>query len=225
MSLVLIGGLLGVPGQVAAQETTPTHQSITVHVHDDGDATLVMQFEYDLTTPSEQAAFETISSNETVIATTKAQFTSRMRAVAAAITNTTHRTVHVTATRISFTQEGNTGVVTLAADVSNLARQTSDGTLVLSAPFANGFAFDGTVRVVAPDGYVIASATPTADRAPSSGVRVWNASTSLTGFTVTIAPQDAASASTTATQTPGMGVVALLVSIVASIGVILANKR
>ncbi|MFB6110250.1 MAG: hypothetical protein ABEJ60_05175 [Halodesulfurarchaeum sp.] len=220
--------LLVVSGSVAAaqQPTTTSQTTITTHVHENGDATITIRLQYNLTSPTQREAFTAVSTDETLVRALETRFTTRMNAVASAITNATERTVTVTNTSVSFTRSGTTGEVVLAAEISNLAKQTGENTLVVTRPFSSGFTFDGPVKLVAPDGYVIESATPPADRAPSEGTRVWNAHTELDAFSVTMT-QTAGTASPTPTQTPGMGVLMGILGISIGLGLVAAivNQR
>lgn len=215
---------------VAAQ--TGADPAFVVEVHADGSAEVSVRSTLDLATDAEREAFRTLVDDGQARADATARFLDRMRAVARDAENATGREMRVTDAAIDLrrTADGETGVVTLSATWEGLAAVEGE-TLIVTEPFASGFAPDRPFVVIVPDGHELTQATPapderTADRAS------WGAGTDLNGFTVEFDPVDSRSGSADGddgqvetTGQPGFGPIAVVVAVLAVAGSIRARSR
>jgi hypothetical protein len=212
----LVLGLLA--GTVAAQETR-TEPALVVDLSADGSGELTLLITRNLSTEAERTAFDAIRTNETIREQVHARFAARMDRLANATSAAVDREVSLTDTTIDFatTADGATGVVTFTASFDQLAAVGGDR-LVLTEPFASGFAIDRPVVVELPDGYVLAESSPTATRA--DGTLTWDAGTDLTGFELDVRAGD--SVTGTPTSTPGFG---HLAGLFATVSAVLLSRR
>lgn len=187
--LTLVAGLvvmaMAVPPAAARAETAP---AFIVDVKADGSADVTVRSTFDLTTDSEQEAFQTLLDDDEAQQDATDRFLDRMRAVASDAENATGREMRVTGASIDLQQsdDGDTGIVVLSATWEGLARVDGD-TLVITEPFASGFVPDRPLVLMAPDGYQVTSATPE-PRNTGDGSATWDAGTDLSGFAIELQP-------------------------------------
>ena len=160
----------------------------------EGDADVSVTYTYDLETDGEQAAFEELASNETARQRLATRFENRMWAVADGASNETGRDMAVGDATVETADDDGVGTVTLSVRWENLAAVDGDR-LTVTEPFASGFEPDRRFVVEAPDGYAVASATP-APSASDDGRASWAAGSSLSGFELVAAGDDAGGGST-----------------------------
>ncbi len=222
IAIVLAVALLAVaavgPPAAAQADAEP---AFVVELHADGSATVSVRSTFDLTTDADREAFRTLMDDEQAQADATARFRDRMRTVAAEAENATGREMQVTGATIDLrrTADDGTGIVTLSARWAGLAAVEGE-TLVVTEPFASGFAPDWPFVLRAPDGYAFASAAPQpADR--TDGAVSWAAGAELDGFEVALTPDPTASGSAadggarTGGQ-PGFGATAALLAVLAA---------
>lgn len=211
LASALVFGLLA--GTVAAQETR-SEPALVVDLSEDGAGELTLVLTRNISTDAERTAFDAIRTNETIREQVHARFASRMDRLANATSAAVDREVTLTDTTIDFATaaDGATGVVTLTASFDRLAAVDGDR-LVLTEPFASGFAIDRPVVVQLPDGYALAESYPTATRA--DGTLTWDAGTDLTGFELEVRAGD--SPTGTPTSTPGFGHLAGLLAMLSAV--------
>lgn len=224
------------PAVAATTAQTGERPSFVVTLDENGNAEFALTLTYNLTTDSEQAAFEELRDNETARAALRERFRNRMAAVAADAENATGREMSVENVRVdlSTTNGGETGVVVLRVTYVGLAATDGDA-LVVTEPFASGFEPDRQFVVRGPDGYAVERATPE-PAATGDGSVQYAAGTSLDGFRVTFAPATSTPTATgapdggdggdatTSNGQPGFGAVAVLVAL-AVVLVALATTR
>lgn len=168
-----------------ARETAPPTDAFVVALHEDGSARVSLTFTFDLQTDADRAGFEAIRDHPENLTTT---FHDRFVRLAEQTSAATGREMAVSQPTIDVrTIDDRTGVVDLAITWDGLATRSDDG-LVLTEPFADGFALDRPVVVRAPDGYVLADSTPTPD-AVASTEATWRADSSLNDFRAVFEPR------------------------------------
>lgn len=165
-----------------AAATDHDAEQFLVELDAEGDADVAVTYTYDLETDSERAAFEELEANETAREELADRFGNRMQGVADRASNETGRSMTVTDASVDVKSADGVGIVTLSVTWENLAA-VEDDRLTVTEPFASGFEPNRPFTVSAPDGYEIASASPSADSS-SEGSVTWNAGTSLDGFEV-----------------------------------------
>lgn len=218
--VLLVVSALGIGvGPVSAQETTD-EPAVIAEINENGTVDLTIVLTYDLSEPSEREAFESVRTDEGLLAELESRFTERMERVANVSATATHREMTVTDTSVSLETTDSTGNVQLSATVTNLA--SVDGSQVsLTHPFSSGFQTDRIVTVTVPPGYAVDSVSPEPDER-SDGTLTWAADTSLDGFELVATDTDEGSAGTTDTSVPGMGI---LVGSIAVVGASVALLR
>lgn len=208
-------------GLTTSEAPTAEETSFVVALEADGDATVTLRLTFDLDREAEQRALERLRENRTAIAT---EFREGLRAVAAGAAEETGREMRVPAADVSISTEGRTGVVELSATWVGLAAVEEDR-LVVGQPFADGFEPPGRFEVRGPEGYVLASTTPTAPTTADAAAS-WAAGSSLDGFEAVFVPADAASDSSSQ-PLPGFGFAAgvLAIAVVAGSAGLIVRRR
>lgn len=206
VALLVCGGLVPV-GTVGASEHS--QEAFVVDLRADGSADVTLRETFDLTTDGERRAFRELQNNETAKGQFRDAFAERLRAVVASAENDTGREMTVTDAAATVRSTDDTGVVELSATWTNLAATDGDR-LVLTEPFASGFAPDRPFVVRAPDGYALSTAEP-APESNEDGTARWSANATLDGFRAVAAPSDAAAG--TGGSGPGFGVGAALAAL------------
>lgn len=206
-AVVLGGGAAPAAAQTATGGSA-ADTALVVDLAEDGDATVTLRLTFDLDSEADRRALERLRANRTAIA---ADFEARMRAVAERTAERAGREMAVTGADVTVTTEGSTGVVELSVAWAGLAATEGDR-LVVSQPFADRFRPPGRFEVRAPDGYVLAEATPTA-ASSTDATASWSAGSSLNGFQAVFVPADA-----TSTSLPGFGAPAALVAVAVAAG-------
>lgn len=197
---VLVAGV----GPVAAQDRQ-TEPAVVVDLDENGAADVTVVLTFDLTEDADREAFETLRTDEEALADLEDRFAARMDAVASATAERVDRdvTVRDASASLDTVDGGETGVVSLSVTVENLAA-VDDGRLVLTEPFASGFAADRPVVIHPPDGYELASANPSPTER-DAGALTWSADTAFDGFELVLESDGGA----TETATPGLGILAV----------------
>lgn len=204
--LLLVGAVSPSAAAPTPDGVAPSTQSVTVELTPDGSATVTLQLAYNLSTDAEREAFESLAADEPAQTATREAFASTLDGLAAEVSGTAGRPMAVTDPHIKLTtvDGGATGIVTLSVTWSNLAQVEGDR-LVVAEPFASGYAgTDGPVRLVGPDGYTVAGATPAPDEVDDNSA-TW-VGADLSGLTVTFAPADAQNGATSTAGQPGFGI-------------------
>jgi PGF-CTERM protein len=218
--VVLLVASATLPSPAAAQgDEAP---AFIVELNADGSAEVIVRSTFDLTTDSEQEAFQTLMDDEEARQTAADRFRDRMQAVASDAQNATGREMDVTGSSIDLrrTADGDVGIVTLSVTWDGLAVVDGD-TLAVTEPFASGFTPDRPFVLVAPDGYEIASVTPEVD-ARTTESATWDDDTDLSGFSAELQPTE-----DDVTQTegqPGFGVLVALLAVLVTAG-LFARRR
>lgn len=212
-------------GAVAAQSTdsTPTDSQFVVNLTDDGDARVTLATSFDLTTDSEQAAFQRLQSNETVRDQRTSQFADRMRDIAERASSETGRSMQIHDPAMTFTTHNDTGIVALSVAWDGLATQDGDQLLV-SEPFDSDFTTDQRFRITGPDGYELSAANPSPTNQEQMTAS-WATGTDFEGFEATFAPAETQTATATDTpgeNGPGFGIVLAVLAVLA--GTLLAAR-
>lgn len=204
LALLVTVSAIGIgAGSVAAQDTTP-QPGVTVDLHETGAATVTVRLTYDLSSTTEQTAFESIQTDEQLQNEIETRFTDRMTGVANATADRTGRDVTVSDVQVTLDMVDSTGIVELTATLDHLAG-VGEGQIRLTEPFTSEFQTDNPVQITVPEGYEVTSVSPEpADR--NDGTLTWSGNASLDGFEL-VATADSASG-TTETSTPGMGILA-----------------
>lgn len=219
---------MAAPPVAAQSETDP---AFIVELHADGSAAVSVRSTFDLTSDSEQAAFQTLTDDEEARQEATGRFRNRMRAVASDAANATGRAMEVTGASIDLQRsaDGKIGIVTLSVTWEGLAA-VEDDTLVVTEPFASGFTTDRPFVLDAPEGYQLVSATP--EPASTDATRAtWNAGTDLSGFTAefqaeaTTSPTDAPDGGGAQTDgQPGFGGLAALLAVTIAAAVVTLRR-
>ena len=195
VTLVLLVASAAVP-TTAGAAGAESDSALTVDLTREGDTELTLTLAYDLTSDEEREAFATLRDDAEARTRTTATFRSRMESVAGSAANATGRSMTVSGASSAFrtTDGGDTGVVVLSVNWTAFAAVDGDR-LTVTEPFASGFEPDRRFVVEAPDGYAVASATP-APSASDDGRASWAAGSSLSGFELVAAGDDAGDGST-----------------------------
>lgn len=230
--LVAVTIVVATAPAMAGAHANDAEPSFVVTVDADGSAEIDLTLTYDLTTDSEQEAFERLQNNQTARDAMRTRFRNRMEAVADDAENATGRTMAIQGASIdlSTTHGGATGVVVLSVTWTGLAA-VEDGQLVVTEPFASGFEPDRTFVVKWPGAYELAEATPEPDTT-TQGSATWEAGTDLQGFELTLA-RTTPTATETGTESPadggapGFGTGIALVALVGALlgAFLLTNRR
>lgn len=220
-SVVLVAALVGLAATAAMAPVVagqPATDGTVVALHDDGSATLTVAVAFDLANESEREAFARLEANRTRREAMRSAFAGRLRAVADSASEAAGRDMSIGGTAVALrrTDDGATGVVELTATWQGLAAVDGDR-LVVTEPFASGFTTERRLVVRAPDGYVVASATPS-PAAEDRTTATWGPGTSLEGFRLVVAPDGRGGALVPGGQ-PGFGVGAALLALLAGVGV------
>lgn len=228
VTLVLVVGMVTPVAGATRQETV--ERGVGVQFHEDGSARMAVTVTFDLDDANESDAFEQLRTDETTREQFRRAFLRGMQVVANDTEATTGREMRVHNATLDVRTVGDTGVVEQSVTWEGLAA-VEDESLTVTEPFASGFAPDRPFRLVAPDGYTVASATPGPDE-ERDGRLTWDAGTSLDGFTVTLeAPPETTTTderTTTTSETtagspsgttsgsgPGFGIAAALAGLLA----------
>lgn len=218
--VVVLVALATAVAPVAGQDDA--EPAFVVEVHADGSAAVSVRSTFDLTTEAEREAFQSLVDDERVQQDAAGRFLDRLRPVASGAANATGREMAVTDATVDLrrTADGETGVVTLSVTWAGLAAVEGDR-LVVTEPFASGFAPDRPFVLRAPDGYEVTSAAPE-PAATARAEATWTAGADLSGFAVEMQPTATDDAARSGGQ-PGFGVTtAVLAGIV---GVLTAAAR
>ena len=214
-------------GPVGAQSSANDEidSTFVVDVDESGDADLRLVMEFDLTTESEQEAFEELQSDETRQQELLDEYETRMDRIATRANSEVDREMAVSDPRSSVetNDDGTRGVITLAVRWSALAATDGDE-LTIEEPFASGYQSDGSFTVVPPEGYGMDSATPEPD-AVDGTVLHWDAGSDLSAFSVVLTPDASGTTDDTDASTgpdassnpdsdsqPGFGLVAAMMA-------------
>lgn len=192
---------------VASAEEPPPEDAFVVELQPDGDATVTVSVGFDLTTDGERAAFDELRENESARTAIRDRFADRLATVANETEHDVDREMSVASPSValSTTDDGATGVVAISATWNGLAER-QDGRLVVSEPFASGFAPDRRFVVRAPDGYALDATAPEPD-SRTDRAATWSAGSELSEFEVAAAESDAAGdIGGTGVGSPGFGV-------------------
>lgn len=216
------------PANATTQATA--QPSLVVQLQEDGSARVAVTLTYDLETDDEQAAFGTLRNDSDARTDARDRFRSRMASVAGDASDATGRDMSVTdaAIDLAVSDDGSVGVVELSVTWTNLAA-TRDGSLVVTEPFASGFEPDRRFTVRGPDGYGLASASPSDDDTAANAA-TWSAGADLSGFETTFEPTSGGSDGAAGGDgsggvgAPGFGVGLALVALAAA-ALALARRR
>lgn len=219
---------IAMAGQPVAAQAAD-EPAFIVAVNADGSAELTVRLTFDLTTDEEQQAFETLQDDDQARQNAMDRFLDRIRAVASDAENATGREMRVTDASIDLrqTSDGETGIVTLGASWSGLAAVEGD-TLIITEPFASGFSPERPFVLRAPDGYEIASASPSPDDRSQTSL-TWAAGTELAGLSVEFVPTEtptpAGDDGAATDGQPGFGVLVALLGILVAVGGLVGRPR
>lgn len=226
--LLLVSATAPAAAAGQASAVTADEPAFVVDLEEDGSAEVTLRLTYDLTTDDESDAFQTLKSDEQAQQDLRERFLNRMQSVASAAENKTGREmrVHDASITLRTTANNETGIVELSVTWEGLAA-TTDGKLVVTEPFASDFQPNRTFVVSGPEGYTLASASPT-PTSVSDGTAVWEQGADLSGFEATFAPAETTTTTTAATTTtteakgPGFGVG---IGVLALLGAALLARR
>ena len=197
--VVLLASVAGTASASSGAVDKDLQPGFVVAVEPDGSARVSVVLTFDLTTDDERAGFEAVrEDSENVTAT----FHDRFVRLADRASEETGRTMAVTepTTRVYTTDGDQVGVVELAVTWEGLATRIDDG-LVLSEPFADGFAPDRPFTIRGPEGYALADASPAPDESDGRSA-TWSAGSSLDGFRVTFEPASASTSTAAGIGSP-----------------------
>lgn len=194
-------------GLAGAASSTATAEAVAVDLEADGSATVTVRSTYDLTSDVQREAFEQLRSDERAAEDLRTTVRERMRLVAESAENATGREMAITDASVDLTVVEDTGVVELTVSWDGLAAVEGEH-LVVTEPFASGFALDRPVTLQSPDGYTLADASPSPD--VQENRLQWDAGTDLDGFEVRF---DDTTPDGTATNGPGFGLIAAVLAI------------
>lgn len=179
-------------GSAKAQTDSMDRPLFEVLLDRDGTADVTLVLTFDLTSDSDQRAFETLQNDETAQEDVKNRFHNRMESVANQSERITDREMEVTDPNINLTRsaDGETGVVMISLTWNGLAGVEEDH-LILTEPFASGFTPDREfrVRITAPSGFQVTTVRPDPDSQSDSRV-AWQAGTDLSGFVLAFSPEN-----------------------------------
>lgn len=200
--LVVVASL--VVAAVPAGAAATAGSAFVVTLSGDGDAQVTLRLPVDLGAQADEATVERVERNHSAMAK---RFRDRLARVAERTASATGRSMRVSAASVDVSAGDSTATVELSATWEGLAAVEGDR-LVLAEPFASGFQPAHRFVVRAPEGYAVASATPSPGGS-ADGAASWPAGTDLDGFRVEFAPGDeAAAGATSAGPMPGFGLVA-----------------
>lgn len=229
--LVLLSSGLVAP---TAAKDAPS-PSFVVDLHADGSATVTATFTFDLTSDAERVAFEALANDSAAREDMRSRFEQRLAAVVAAAENRTDRSMAISDPTIDIRTVGETGVVTVTVDWSGLAR-SSDGSLVVTEPFASEFSPDRRFVFRVPDGYEVTSVTPAPDTRTADTLE-WAAGSDLSGFEVRLTQTAAdgtaeptttdepADASTETPGQPGFGIGLAIAALLTALALLARRRR
>jgi hypothetical protein len=213
-SLLLVACAPGASGQTATETT------YTVALDADGDATVTLTYAFTLETTADEAAFDELQADDAARETLAEQFETEMATVADRTAAATNRSMALRNATVAFERTDAVGEAHVRLEWTNLARVDDDGRLTVAEPFSTQFTPDGKFRVQTPPSHVITSVSPEPDKQTNTSA-VWNANTSLSGFTLVSEPAagsvDTASGDGPPITTPGFtaGLAALAVLLAA----------
>ena len=159
-----------------------------VELEENGDATVVVSYTFDLDDDERSQAFEELRDSETDRKEFRERFESRLSEVADDASAATNREMSVSDAEITFETVDGTGVVRLSVTWSGLA-EASDDDLVVTEPFASGFVPDRPFHVVLPDSHEVRAITPSPDDRADEHL-TWEPDTPLDGFELVVSPVD-----------------------------------
>ncbi|WP_054519435.1 DUF7345 domain-containing protein [Halanaeroarchaeum sulfurireducens] len=206
LATTLIASLLVAGVGSASAQSQQDSPAVVVDVAESGDTAITVVMAYDLTDERDRDAFETLQNDEEALADLESRFTDRMDRIATATTNRVDREVIASDVTVDLAIVDDTGVVRLSVTLENLAA-VEDGQIVITEPFASGFATDRPVVVTYPAEYEVENVTPAPDETDET--LTWESNTSFDGFELVLA----SSSDATGTQTPGFGPIAALVAV------------
>lgn len=213
-----------------------TGSSFTVHLAENGDATVVVQDTYDLTNESQRQEFEALKGDESRQQERREAFAGRLSRGADLARNATGRDVRAGEVTVNLTETDDEGVFRLEGSWTAIAAvNTEHQILELRQPFQSGFGVNRSLVVVGPEGYTRAGSNPAPSRALKRSA-YWDHETDFSEFVVrfegpTDSPTDAATDGQTATVAPvtGAGLSALssavVLALVPAVLVLLAIRR
>lgn len=204
----------------------PAEPAFILALDADGSARVTLTVTFDLSTDSERVAFETLRENTTARERRTDQFTTRLEAVAAGTENATGRSMSVRDPGIAFTERNGVGIVALSATWEGIAAQDGDR-IVLREPFASGFDLDLSFRVVGPDGYELATTSPS-PTTQSRNSATWGPEADFAGFESTFAPGENAAETgdgESLAASPGFGVGAGVIALLLSTVLLVSRRR
>lgn len=221
LTLALIAAMVGTPVGVAAQPPSelPAEPALVVALQADGAARVTLVVPFDLATQADQEAFDAFRANATAREARLERFTKRMRAIADRAETNTGREMQIRNPAMAFVDRGETGLVTVSVTWDGLAARTGDG-LVLREPFASGVSLERSVYVIGPDGYRVATVSPTPTERSETEAR-WAAGASLDGFEATFVPAP----TETSTEAYGFGIGLAVLSLFVGTAAILYRVR
>lgn len=230
VTLLVVGALLvGAVGPAAAQTAEESARSLAIDLHEDGSAAVSLTVAYELDSQDDRDAFTSLRDDRAAREQFRTRFASRMAAVAEDAENATGREMAVTDSDVSVETDGDTGLVTLSVTWDGLAA-VEDDRLVVTEPFASGFATDRPVTLTVPDGYEVTAVSPEPTDSEDGAV-TWSSGTALDGYEVTAAPAEGSDGGTISAGTvgtvadgPGFGAVAALLAIAVAVS-LLARRR
>lgn len=225
-AVALLTVAAAVPAPATAQDPEP---AFVVDLAENGDAAVSVTYAFDLEGAAERQAFRELRDNESAREALATRFGDRLRSVAANAENASGRETSVENVSIDVETDDRTGVVTLSADWRGLAATTDRGLLV-TEPFASGFAPDRQFAIALPDGYEASEVTPE-PASSGDGRLTWSAGADLDGFELVAGESgegDAESATaddgqSTAADGPGFDVAVGLAAVAAA--ALLARRR
>lgn len=179
--LVLALAALLVVAVLPAGGVHETGDRFTVQLEADGDARITLKETLNLSDDAQRETFERLRTNATARADLRARFRERLENAAAISADRTGRPMSVGEASINVTRvDDSTGVLKLRVRWTNLAGD-DDGVLVVTEPFATGFALNRTLVVRGPDGFTREAVQPEPQLARKNSA-MWAADTDLTGF-------------------------------------------
>lgn len=222
-ALILTTTLILPATGLAAAQSDDLEPAVIVNPEADGDGNLTIRLTHDLTTETEQAAFEAIRQEETTREKLLSRFEERMSTLANSTSLAVDREVRVDSTDIEVFQsaDGDVGVVRLTATIDNLAA-VNDGQLKLSEPLSSGFESDRDVIVTVPESMTVEKVTPEPTDRTDTRLH-WEAGTVFEDFEFVVSGAESTDGDRTATETPGFGIGIAALSIIG--GSMIALKR
>ncbi len=156
-----------------------------VELHEDGSATVVLTYTFNLSDDSRQAAFEEIRDNQTDREEFRTDFETRFQNVANASAIETGRAMSVSNTTLDFRSSDTTGVVEAKLTWNGLAAVEGNN-LTVTEPFASGFSLDRPVHMRGPSEYSVESVTHSA-ASTADGTLTYQSGTDFSGFELVVA--------------------------------------